>query len=179
MVSRPPSPLIITDSTIPGGRDSVRAVNLADGDSLLSEHRMTTEMVMYFDNANGVMPEQLHGFFVGWPNPPSLETHLRLLRQSDYVFLAKDEASGAIVGYITAIADGVLCAYISFLEVIPAFQRQGIGRKLVELMLQQLVDYYMVDLVCDAELQSFYARLGLHTAVGMSQRNYARQAGRS
>lgn len=134
-------------------------------------------MVIYLNNANSVIPEQLNGFFVGWPNPPSSETHLRLLRQSDYVLLAQDEATGAVVGYITAITDGVLCAYISFVEVIPAYQRQGIGRKLVTLMLDKLQDCYAVDLMCDAELQPFYARLGLQAGVGMSRRNYARQAG--
>ena len=33
----------------------------------------------------GISPEQLKGFFDGWPNPPSPETHLRLLKNSDEI----------------------------------------------------------------------------------------------
>ena len=44
-------------------------------------------------------------------------------------------------------------------------------------MLERLGDLYMVDLLCDAELQPFYARFGMRPAVGMLRRNYARQSG--
>jgi hypothetical protein len=35
----------------------------------------------------------------------------------------------------------------------------------------------MVDLLCEPDLQPFYARFGLHPASGMLRRDYARQAG--
>lgn len=135
-------------------------------------------MIRYSDTPAGLTPSQLQGFFVGWPNPPTPATHLRLLEQSDAVELAIDESTGNVVGFITAVTDGVLCAYIPLLEVLPAYQGRGIGRALTERLLQRLSDYYMVDLLCDPDVQPFYARLGMHPATGMFMRNYARQSGR-
>ena len=85
-----------------------------------------------------ITPERPQGFFVGWPNPPSPATHLRLLAGSDYVELAVDADTGQVVGFITAISDGVLAAFIPLLEVLPAYQGQGIGATLVNRMLARL-----------------------------------------
>ncbi len=135
-------------------------------------------MIGYVDHTGGVLPRHLDGFFVGWPSRPSPETHLRLLERSDEIVLAIDEASGQVVGFITAITDGVLSAYIPFLEVRPAVQGQGIGRELVRRMLKRLESFYMVDLVCDPDLQSFYASLGMRPAAAMIMRHHEHQAGR-
>ena len=75
----------------------------------------------YIDLPVAVLPHQLQGFFVGWSQPPSLEKHHELLRKSDYCVLALDE-NGKVVGFITAIVDHVLTAYINFLEVLPEHQ---------------------------------------------------------
>jgi ribosomal protein S18 acetylase RimI-like enzyme len=135
-------------------------------------------MITYTDSLAGITPDRLRGgFFAGWPNPPSPETHLRLLTCSAHVELAMDDATGDVVGFITAISDGVLSAYIPLLEVLPAYQGRGIGSTLVRRMLERLRHLYMVDLLCDPDLQGFYARLGMRPATGMLVRNYDRQAG--
>ena len=123
----------------------------------------------------GLSVSQLQGFFVGWPDPPSPETLLRILQGSAHATVAID--SGRVVGFITAVSDGVLSAYIPLLEVLPDYQGRGLGRSLVEDMLEQLRGLYMVDLVCDEKLRPFYERLGLKPAVGMLKRNYANQSG--
>jgi ribosomal protein S18 acetylase RimI-like enzyme len=129
-------------------------------------------MLVYSETVAGITPAHLHGFFVGWPNPPSPQTHLALLRQSSYVVLARLEPEGPVVGFVTAISDGVLSAYIPLLEVLPAYQRQGVGRELMQRMLAQLDAYYAVDLLCDPKLQPFYGRLGLTPATGMMRRKF-------
>ncbi len=134
-------------------------------------------MISYTDTVDGVAPEQLQGFFVGWPNPPSTEAHLKVLRQSGERILAIDDASGRVVGFITAVSDGVLSAYIPLLEVLPAYQGQGIGSELTRRMLAKLRSLYMVDLLCYPDVQPFYARLGMRPATGMLVRNYDRQSG--
>ena len=45
-------------------------------------------MITYRDSPDELTAAQLDGFFVGWPMPPTPETHLRLLRSSDFVVLA-------------------------------------------------------------------------------------------
>lgn len=134
-------------------------------------------MIRLLDATEGITLEQLKGFFVGWPSPPSPATHLRLLENSYAVVLAVDDATAQVVGFVTAISDGVLSAYIPLLEVLPAYQGQGIGGRLVERMLARLAHLYSVDLLCDVELQTYYARFGMRPATGMMMRNYARQSG--
>lgn len=134
-------------------------------------------MITYLDSAEGISPNQLYGFFVGWPSSPDAETHLRLLQQSGAVVLAIEEATGQVIGFITAITDGVLSAYIPLLEVLPDWQGQGIGQELVRRMLNHLRDLYMIDLLCDEDVQPFYERLGFMRSQGMIIRNYANQSG--
>lgn len=128
-------------------------------------------MIVYEDDASGVRPEQLEGFFVGWPSPPSPERHLEVLTGSAHVVLAREE-DGRVVGFVTAISDGVLSAYIPLLEVLPEYQGRGIGTQLMRRMLDKLGGLYMVDLCCDAALEPFYRRLGLRVwDRGMGLRN--------
>lgn len=141
-------------------------------------HSLADRKIRFESALVNVSEEDLIGFFVGWPNPPSPEVHLKLLEGSDYRWLAVDEDSGHVVGFITAISDQVLSAYIPLLEVLPTYQGLGIGRLLVERMLESLKDFYMVDLLCDEALQPYYRKLGLHPATGMLKRSFERQSGR-
>ena len=135
-------------------------------------------MISFVESPESIQVEQLsRGFFEYWPNPPSPETHLTLLRESDAVVLALDESSRTVVGFITAISDGVLAAYIPLLEVVPEYRDRGIGKELVRRMLERLDDLYMVDLLCHPSLQGFYQSLGMEPAVGMIRRRYDRQDG--
>lgn len=136
-------------------------------------------MIEYRDSLEGIQPFHLNGFFDGWPNPPNPPTHLRMLHASDIVLLAWDSQAQRVVGFITALTDGVLAAYIPLLEVLPAYQGQGIGSELVRRLLERLKDVYMIDLLCDEVVQPFYARLGLRPASGMMQRNYDNQSGKA
>lgn len=133
-------------------------------------------MITYIDSAEGISPAQLEGgFFAGWPSPPSPTAHLNILLHSDAIVLALDEGR-AVVGFITAITDRVSCAYIPHLEVLSVYQGQGIGSELVRQMLTKLQHLYMIDLMCDPEVQPFYARLGMRPSSGMLIRNFDRQS---
>jgi ribosomal protein S18 acetylase RimI-like enzyme len=136
-------------------------------------------MIHYTDSLGDVTSEHLQGgFFARWPNPPSPATHYRILANSSAIVLARI-ADGTVVGFITAVSDQVSCAYIPHLEVLPAYQEQGIGSELVRRMMEKLRNLYMIDLVCDPPLQSFYEQLGMRPVVGMVVRNYDRQSSES
>ncbi|MCG2726541.1 MAG: GNAT family N-acetyltransferase [Elusimicrobia bacterium] len=120
----------------------------------------------------------LKGFFVDWPNPPSHKTHLKLLKNSDIVVLAIDPKKQIVVGFITAISDKILSCYVPFLEVLPQYQGKGIGQKLVRKMFYKLKNAYMVDLMCDTNLQAFYKRFKMQPSTGMTFRNYKNQSGK-
>ena len=134
-------------------------------------------MITFRDTAAGITPQQLTGFFVGWQSPPTPETHLRLLAASDRVVVALDDESSRVVGFATALTDGILAAYISFVEVLPGYQRQGIGRELVRQLLQTLDGLYMVDTITDSELTPFYREHGMLPGTGMMLRRYQSQSG--
>ena len=129
--------------------------------------------VVYTTDVTGITPAELEGFFVDWPSPLSPERHLEVLRGSDHVVLARSGEDGPVVGFVTAISDGVLSAFIPLLEVLPEHQGQGIGSELVRRMLSELEDFYMVDLVCDPELEPFYRRfeLMLLSSMGVRRRH--------
>ncbi|NNF62891.1 MAG: GNAT family N-acetyltransferase [Acidimicrobiia bacterium] len=132
----------------------------------------------YRNSCDGVTAEQLEGgFFEGWPNPPSPATHLEILNGSDHVALAFDESTEMVVGFATALSDGVLTAFIPLLEVLDGYRNRGIGSDLVRRVLSSIGDVYAIDLLCDADMEGFYRHLGLTPSFGMSLRNYDRQSG--
>ncbi|WP_312506695.1 GNAT family N-acetyltransferase [Lysinibacillus sp.] len=133
--------------------------------------------MQYKYNLDDISSDMLRGFFADWPNPPSPQTHLKLLENSSNVVIAVDEQSKQVVGFITAISDGVLSAYIPFLEVLPAYKNRGIGKELIKRMLDELSNIYMIDLCCDDDLIPLYEKFGMIRSNGMLMRNYKMQSG--
>jgi ribosomal protein S18 acetylase RimI-like enzyme len=134
-------------------------------------------MITYIDTVDAITPDKLTGFFVGWPKPPSIETHLSILKNSAEIVLAIDIDSNRVIGFINAITDKTLAAYIPLLEVLPEYQSQGIGTELLKRMLKKLEDYYIIDLMTDPDKESFYTRHGMKRGFAMMIRNYNRQNG--
>ena len=124
--------------------------------------------IIYTSNLDAIRAEALEGFFIGWPNPPNPTCHLEILQSSYKVWLALD--GERCVGFINAISDGILHAYIPLLEVLPSYQGQGIGSELVRQMVNSLEGIYAIDIVCDEQVAGFYRRLGFHQLAGMAKR---------
>jgi len=127
--------------------------------------------IIFAKDLSGVTEDMLKGFFVGWLNPPNTDAFIKILQGSYCCRLAVDADAGRAVGFVNAISDGVLAAYIPLLEVLPEYQGRGIGGELLRLILDDLQGFYMVDLLCDADKQGFYAKHGMHRACGMMLRN--------
>jgi ribosomal protein S18 acetylase RimI-like enzyme len=134
-------------------------------------------MIIYSDSLKNINTEKLQGFFVDWPNPPSPEIFLQLLNNSDYAVIAIDDNNGNVVGFITCITDNVLTAYIPLLEVLPMYQKSGIGANLIRMVFEKFRHLYKIDLCCDQELQDYYSRFGMIKVFGMTRVNYTNQSG--
>ena len=119
----------------------------------------------------------VRGFFDDWPVKPSDAVLRESILNADYIVLAIDIEKKKLAGYITALSDRVLAAYIPFLEVEKGYRRKGIGHALLAKMLEELRDLYMIDLVCDKDVAGFYAEAGFESWHAMIKRNYANQSG--
>jgi ribosomal protein S18 acetylase RimI-like enzyme len=131
-------------------------------------------MIDFHDDPSMLTATQLGGgFFEGWPVPPSPALHLAHLRGAELVVVAVDLATDQVVGFVSAIGDGVLAAFIPLLEVLPAYRGRGIGGELVARLLRRLEGRYSIDLACDADLVPFYRRLGGTPGTAVLWRNRA------
>ena len=133
--------------------------------------------IQYTDSLNNIKSSQLNGFFVGWEKRPSHEVLFKVLNSSDHIVLAVYDDK--VVGFATAISDGVLSAYIPLVEVLPEYKKKGIGSALVEHLLKKLENIYMIDLLCDEEVEGFYKKFGFHKTSAMMLRHYDKQSGES
>ena len=134
-------------------------------------------MIKYLYSLDRITAEQLEGFFVGWADPLTPEEHLQALKNSEYLVLAYDTEKEKVVGFINALSDEVNFAFIPMLEVLPAYQDQGIGQELMRKMLALLNHLNCIDLTCDQELQPFYERFGMLRSQGMVIRKHLNQRG--
>jgi ribosomal protein S18 acetylase RimI-like enzyme len=130
-------------------------------------------MIRYTESLGEIEPRQLGGFFVGWQHPFPPEEHRRMLTGSDFVVLALDAEKDRVVGFVAALSDGVQGAFITLLEVLPAYQGQGIGQELMRRMLDQLSHIQTIELMCDPDLVPFYERFGMKPSGGMVLRRRA------
>ena len=126
---------------------------------------------------DGIEASMLQGFFVGWPDPPSPERHLDILKASHGIELAIDTTTGQVVGFINVISDGCFSSYIPLLEVRPDHQGRGIARELIRRIVTRYGELYMLDLCCNDDIAPLYAAHGFHKVSGLVHRNYDRQSG--
>ena len=79
-----------------------------------------------------------------------------------------------LIGYIDCISNGVTDAYIQDLMVKPEYQGKGIGTKLMNMMIDYLKDnhIYMISVLFDESLKSFYERFGFHTMLSGQMETY-------
>ena len=98
---------------------------------------------------------------VSWSNytnhPQRLE---QAFHQSLFVMAAYDEDK--LIGLIRAVGDGLTIVFIQDLLVYPHYQRQGIGRSLLEQMLKRFKDVYQIQLATELSDKNlaFYQELG-------------------
>jgi GNAT superfamily N-acetyltransferase len=86
------------------------------------------------------------------------------IRNSHRVFSAWD--GDRLVGLVNALSDGVMTAYIHYMLVRPEYQKQGIGKHLITLLLQEYKDYARKVLIAYDSEVDFYRHCGFEPAQG-------------
>ena len=139
---------------------------------------MAIEGIEFSDTIGAIGADELDGFFVGWKRRPHPSMLAAVMHGSGRVVLARDAATGTVVGFVTAITDARMAAYITLLEVLPHYRRRGIATELLRRMLDGLGPLYMVDTVCDEALLPFYERCGFTRGFAVMRRDPTALGGR-
>lgn len=91
-------------------------------------------MITYSNEAGTVCAEDvIDGLFAGWPHPPTAQQLIDVMDNSYARVWAFSD--GRVIGYVNALSDGILTAFIPWLEVHPDYQGQGIGSELLRRIL--------------------------------------------
>ncbi len=117
-----------------------------------------------------VIPDELDCFFQNWKSPPPSETKGKLLDRSDLIVTARE--NGKLIGFLAAISDGAMHAFITLVEVLEGYQGKGIGKNLMKLATSHFKGHYDIVLITDPEKRPFYERLGFNEICGMHIRDF-------
>jgi GNAT superfamily N-acetyltransferase len=97
-----------------------------------------------------------------WSSAEKPDKLLPALRNSHSLVTAR--INGELVGLANAISDGSLVAYFPHMLVHPRFQRQGVGRQLMQALLERYSGFHQLMLTADGEAIAFYEAMGFARA---------------
>ena len=113
---------------------------------------------------------QLHQLFQGewWTKGRTLDDTRRMLEHSDFVFAVSDPETDRLAGFARVLTDRTFKAFIFDVIVAPAHRDRGIGRLIVERILEHpdLAVVKHFELYCLPELVPFYERWGFSSDTG-------------
>ncbi len=98
----------------------------------------------------------------GWASAQKPQQLLDALKGSHCLVTAR--LDGRLVGLGNAISDGHLVVYFPHLLVHPEVHMQGIGRAMMELLLERYAGFHQLMLTADGGAVEFYRALGFERA---------------
>ena len=107
---------------------------------------------------------------VGWNG---MEDAYNDSKMTSYFHIACYDAY-RLIGYVDSVSNGVTDAYIQDLMVAPDYQGQGIGTELMNRLIKRLKEnhIYMITVVFDEKLRSFYEKFGFYTMLSGQMQTY-------
>jgi GNAT superfamily N-acetyltransferase len=117
-----------------------------------------------FREAGDVAIESLRELYAAleWSSAEKPEVLRRALLNSHALATAWD--GGRLVGLGNAISDGHLVVYYPHLLVHPEYQRRGIGRRLMRMLMERYRGFHQQMLVADGRATGFYRKCGFGRA---------------
>lgn len=111
------------------------------------------------DDLDGVDWEELSRLYVRAPLGLKPPEHLRVsFGNSRFRCFVRDK--GQLVGVGRALADGVDCAYIGDVAVLPEYQGCGLGKAIMARLLELTAGHRKVILYAAPGKEAFYLKLG-------------------
>lgn len=99
----------------------------------------------------------------GWWKEHYASSGIKPLINGSFVFaIAVDSKSGKAIGMGRVISDGVSDAYIQDLVVLPEYRKKGVGKKIVEALVDRCLSngLHWVGLIAEPEQDKFYTAIG-------------------
>lgn len=90
-------------------------------------------------------------------DPPRIEAMLRNAQ-----IIATARSNQRLVGVSRAISDFAYCTYLSDLAVDESFQRQGIGKRLIEVTHEEAGRETTLILLAAPAAEEYYPKIGMH-----------------
>ena len=99
---------------------------------------------------------------VGWTNYTTKPEMLKAAYENTLHVLAALNDEGKLVGILRAVGDGASIVFIQDILVTPEYQHQGIGTKLLQMILEKYKNVYQIQLATDDSTKtvSFYESNG-------------------
>lgn len=97
-----------------------------------------------------------------WSSAEKPRQLLAALRNSDALVTARID--GRLVGVGNAISDGHLVVYYPHFLVHPEFHRQGVGRAMMQVLMQKYAGFHQQMLTADGKAVEFYKSMGFERA---------------
>jgi GNAT superfamily N-acetyltransferase len=98
----------------------------------------------------------------GWSSAKKPDTLSKALLNSHFLVSAWDRER--LIGIGNAISDGFLVVYYPHLLVHPDYQRQGIGKKILEILKKRYEGFHQHILVAESTAIAFYEKCGFTRA---------------
>jgi len=119
---------------------------------------------MQYTINNKNLPEvgELKGLFkqTSWAKNRSLEGVEKLLQKTEVFVVFRDTDTEQLIGFGRALSDGVYRALLDDIVIEASYRKRGLGKRIVQELLDQLQDVEQVFLNTKHELEDFYNELG-------------------
>ncbi|MDQ1641836.1 MAG: hypothetical protein QOJ90_1187 [Actinomycetota bacterium] len=106
-----------------------------------------------------------------WAEQRAPNDVVTMLNHTDLFAVAQDSGTGKLVGFARVLTDYVYLAQILDVIVAESSRGQGIGAALMDALCgdERLASVHSMELVCQQELEPFYAHWGFTSRVGESR----------
>lgn len=117
---------------------------------------------------------------VGWTNYTQNPAMLRAAYQHSLLTLAALDGQ-RLAGVLRAVGDGASIVFVQDLLVLPAYQRRGLGTRLMRALLQRYPQVYQLELMTDdtEKTTAFYRSLGFMPMDELGCRGFLRPGSRA
>ncbi|UOQ49250.1 GNAT family N-acetyltransferase [Gracilibacillus caseinilyticus] len=116
--------------------------------------------IYYTSDIDKITEQELQELFlsVEWKSGNFPNELLKTIKGSHSVVTAWD--NNKLIGLINALSDGALTAYFHYMLINPAYQGKGIGKEMMNMMLDRYSNYETKVQIAYPNVVEFYGKLG-------------------